>query len=98
MANMKDVRFLDSQRIRQTFERSHSSIQDSQPNLTVDHTNRAEDSSRFEKLKTENLGSFVNSRFTLVRKKPAQSLHASLIRRDLASTALVKSEKKGRRV
>jgi hypothetical protein len=94
MANMKDVRFLDSQRIRQTFQRTHSSIEHSHPTLPVEHTRRAEGSSRLEKLKTENLGSFVNSRFTVVRKKPGQALHSSLIRRELASTTLSKSEKK----
>jgi hypothetical protein len=87
---MKDVRFLDSQRIRQNFERTHSSIEQSQPTLAIQQTMRT-DGSRLGKLKTENVGSFVNSRFTMVKKKPGHALHASLVRRELASTALSRS-------
>lgn len=42
MANMKDVRFLDLQRIRQNFERTHSSIEQSHPTLTIEQTMRTD--------------------------------------------------------
>lgn len=48
---MKDVRFLDSQRIRQNFERTHSSIEQSHPTLAIQQTMRT-DGSRLGKLKT----------------------------------------------
>jgi hypothetical protein len=91
MANMKDVRFLDSQRIRKNFERTHSSVEQSHPTLPIEQTMHADGSSRLDNLKTENLGSFVNSRLTMVRKKPGQALHASLVRRELPSTVFSKS-------